>query len=431
MKRFFILILLLMPVMFFSSNDFVIGDPLPDAPELAYRGPFHVGVRTLKVVRKNALDILHYSKDNPNPVYDRPLTLEIWYPCEIPPNRVEKTIYVDEQFVSDSIVFVGRALRDAEPTEGKFPLIIVSHGYPGTRLMMTYLTENLASKGYVVVAIDHTESTVRDRSGFSSTLLNRPLDILFVLNEIERLSNDETSFLYSHVDTNNVGLVGYSMGGYGIINVAGAGFSEAGVTHPWGVPGGHLKIRQAGNPEYEKTIDKRIKAIFAMAPWGAKYFWNEETMKGLKVPSFFVVGDQDDIAGYEDGVKLFFDWAVNSRRYMLVFENARHNIAPNAYGANPLISVKMTAEDLMRYNEPAWDNRRINNVVQHFATAFFGKYLKGIDKYDEYLDLIQYSNEGKWSQNEDGSFNPDHTYWKGFPKRTAVGMEFYSAYPEE
>lgn len=429
MRKVFILILLSIPLMFFSSDGFLIGDPLPDAPELAYRGTFDVGVKTLKIVNENQLDILNYSQDNPNPVYDRPLTLEIWYPCEIPNNRIEKTVYVDEYYVNDAIVFTGRALRDAKPIDGEFPLIILSHGYPGTRLMMTHLTENLASKGYIVVAIDHTESTVRDQSGFSSTLLNRPLDILFVLDEIERLSNDKKSFLYNHVDTNNVGLAGYSMGGYGIINVAGAGFSEYGVNLPWGVPGGHLRIRQSGNPAYVSSIDNRIKAIFAMAPWGARLFWNEKTMKGLEVPSFFVVGDEDDVAGYENGVKLFYDWATNSRRYMLVFQNARHNVAPNAYGVNPLVSVKMNAEDYIRYNEPSWDNRRLNNIVQHFATAFFGKYLKGIE-YDGYLDLVQYSNEGTWSQNEDGSFKQDHTYWKGFPSRTALGMKFYSAEAE-
>ncbi len=39
----------------------------------------------------------------------------------------------------------------------RFPLVFVSHGYPGSRYFMTYLT-NLESKGYVVAAIDHTDS---------------------------------------------------------------------------------------------------------------------------------------------------------------------------------------------------------------------------------------------------------------------------------
>jgi len=433
MKKYVVALVLLIPVLFFATDDFLIGDPLPDAPELAYRGDYSIGVRTVEVVHENQLDILNYSEDNPNPRYDRPLTLEIWYPAEIPEDRKALVYYTADYFrdgtTVHSTVFKGRALRNATPIQGDFPLIIVSHGYPGTRYILSYLSENLASKGYVVVAISHTESTVSDQNQFSSTLLNRPLDILFTLDKITAFNEDEKHFLYKTVNTDITGLAGYSMGGYGIINVAGAGFSEAGVNLAWGVPGGKLEIRQSGNPVFEQTIDPRIKAVFAMAPWGAGFFWNAETMKGLKVPSFFVVGEQDDVAGYENGVKLFYDWAVHSQRYLLTFENARHNVAPNAYGPIPLISFDMKASDYMRYAEPSWDNQRLNNVVQHFATAFFGIYLKDKD-YTEYLDLIEYSNNGVWSQNDDGTFKADHTHWTGFANRTALGMHLYQAEPE-
>jgi len=230
--------------------------------------------------------------------------------------------------------------------------------------------------------------------------------------------------LYGKIDAQNVGLVGYSMGGYGIINAAGAGISQAGVNLSWGVPGGHLAIRQSGNPVFEESLDSRIKAIFALAPWGASMFWDPDTMKGLTVPSFFVVGDQDDVSGYQQGVKLFYDRAIHSDRYMLVFENARHNVGVNAYGTHPLLSIHMTADDYLRYAEPAWDLRRLNNIVQHFATAFFDQNLKGIDTH-RYLDLVEYSNQGVWSQERDGTFKADHTHWEGFPNRTALGMRLY------
>lgn len=426
MKKLVFLCFILFSLVIFSNGSFFIGDPMPDAPVLAHRGEFSVGVRTIEIINENQLDILNYSSDNPNPKYDRPLTIEVWYPSIIPENRKEFDVYVDEYYVQDAIYVEGRALRNAEAVQGNFPLIIVSHGYPGTRYMMSYLTENLASKGYVVVAIDHTESTVRNQRAFSSTLLNRPLDVLFTIDAIEELSKNPDSFLFNIVDYNNVGLVGYSMGGYGIINAAGAGFSQQGVNLAWGVPGGHLSIRQSGNPEFEKSLDPRIKAIFAMAPWGAGMFWTEETMKGLSTPMFLVAGDNDDVSGYENGIKLFFDRAINSERFMLTFENARHNIANNAYSQHPLISVKMSADDYMRFAEPSWDNRKINNVVQHFATAFFGIYLKNLD-FSDYLDLIDYSNDGVWSQANDGSFNDNHNYWLGFPQRTALGMRFYSS----
>jgi predicted dienelactone hydrolase len=429
MKKLLFFFVLLLPLYVFASEGFLIGDTLPDAPLLAKRGDFEVGVRTIEVVNKNQLNVLAYTAENQNPRYDRRLKLEIWYPAVIPSNREAMTVYADEWYTSEAIIYQGRALRNAEPVQDKFPLIIVSHGYPGTRYIMSYLTENLASKGYIVAAIDHTESTVMDQNKFSSTLLNRSLDILFVLDQMAAFSEESSHFLHGRIDAENTGLIGYSMGGYGIINAAGGGYSQQGVDLSWGVPGGHLSIRQAGNAVFEETRDPRIKAIFAMAPWGAATFWDAETMKGLTVPMFLVAGDYDDVAGFENGIKLFFDWAIHSDRYMLVFKNARHNLATNAYGEHPLVSMKMTADDILRYGEPAWDKYKVNNIVQHFATAFFGIHLKNLD-YAAYLDLIEKSNDGVWSQNKDGSFKENHTHWLGFPNRAALGMELYHHYPE-
>ena len=173
---------------------FFYGDARADAPELAYRGSFDVGVRTLEVVNPNQIDILNYSIENPDPRYDRPLTLEVWYPAKRQGKKEEVTTYQDVLGSGPDnpdrplipFEFAGRALRNAKPNskEGPYPLVIVSHGYPGSRVLLTYLTENLASKGYVVVAIDHTESTHADKVGFESTLLNRTLDINFVIDDM-------------------------------------------------------------------------------------------------------------------------------------------------------------------------------------------------------------------------------------------------------
>jgi predicted dienelactone hydrolase len=40
---------------------------------------------------------------------------------------------------------VGKALRDVAPVKGeRFPLVVISHGYPGSRTFLSYLTENLS-----------------------------------------------------------------------------------------------------------------------------------------------------------------------------------------------------------------------------------------------------------------------------------------------
>ena len=424
------------------GDDFVYGDARVDAPELAARGPYHVGVRTLEIINPDQLDILSYSETDTNPRYDRELTLEVWYPAVIPAGEEELTTYTDvlgtgpdnPERPNTPFEFAGRALRDAEPdaSDAPYPLVIVSHGYPGSRVLMTYLTENLASKGYVVVAIDHTESTHGDKIGFASTLLNRPLDQLFVLDQMAEMgAADSGSFLSGLVNADNTALIGYSMGGYGVLNAAGAGVSEAIVGAPF-VPGGELAARQTGNYE----VDPRIKAVVALAPWGGEAalaavgvpglsFWDADGLAGLEVPTMFIVGSEDDVAGYEGGVESLFEGAVNAERYLLVFEGARHNVAPNPVPA----AAEANFDDYMHYAEPVWDNARINNINQHFVTAFLGETLKGED-YEDYLDVTPVAAEGVWSLQEDGSPTEEHSYWPGFENRTALGLELYHASPQ-
>jgi hypothetical protein len=69
--------------------------PPADAPELAPRGRYAVGVRTLDLVHRNQIDILHFDKATGKaPLYDRPLKIELWYPAMIPPGQQEQTTYL-------------------------------------------------------------------------------------------------------------------------------------------------------------------------------------------------------------------------------------------------------------------------------------------------------------------------------------------------
>ena len=419
--RYTVLILFLNSCFLFTAQaqeqEFLYGDLLPDAPELSTRGSYAVGVKTIDLINPNQIDILN-SKNGKDSKYDRPITIEMWYPSSS--NEKMNTTVYDEVMgtANDSLrplipfKFKGRAKRDAKPatSEGNFPLVIVSHGYVGSRYLMTYLTENLASKGYVVVAIDHTDSTFRDANAFQSTLLNRPKDVRFVLDEMENLNlenfgNDFKNF----INTQNTALIGYSMGGYGVLNVGGAGYSDVLAGFFKKMTGGSMaiSIHLANNPIYQQKRDKRIKAIVAFAPWGMERgVWDSQGLKGLKTPTFFIAGSQDDIAGYEKGIKAIYEGSINADRYLLTYKNARHNVAPNPPPAESL-SPGLHIDEYYRYAEPSWDQRRLNNINQHFVTAFLGIHLKQ-KKYFKFLDLQQNSNVKDWT---------------GFKPRSSTGME--------
>lgn len=414
--------LFISPILFteniYSQDSFVYGDALPDAPELAPRGEFKVGVRTLDFVNKGQVDVLK-SKGGIDPIYDRPIKVEVWYPANLQNGTKESILYDEVMGTSNDpkrplipFTFAGRSSRDATPlaSNGTFPLIIVSHGYVGSRFLLTYLTENLASKGYIVVAIDHTESTFRDANGFQSTLLNRSKDVLFVLNQIADLGKaNAKNFLSGLVDVDNTALIGYSMGGYGVLNVAGAGYSEGALKLFGSISGGSkaIEVRTANNENYKNSQNSRIKAVVAFAPWGMERgVWDAEGLKGLKTPTFFVAGSQDDISGYEKGIKAIYNGTINSNRYMLTYMNARHNVAPNPPPAESL-KAGLPFDEYYRYAEPSWNERRINNINQHFVTAFLGIHLKKKD-YGKFLELKENSNEKTWS---------------GFKNRSSTGLE--------
>ncbi|UFH53930.1 alpha/beta hydrolase family protein [Spirosoma sp. KNUC1025] len=403
---------------------FINGDLLPNSPDLAARGNQGVGVRTLKLVHPGQVDILH-TKDGKQPLYDRPLTVEIWYPATVPASKPTTVTYEsvfgranDPKRPLVPFTFMGRASRDAEPdlSAGPYPLVIVSHGYPGSRLLLTYLTENLASKGYVVVAIDHTESTYSDLAAFPSTLLNRPLDDLFVLNEMARLgAKTSKTFLAGLLNVDNTALIGYSMGGYGVLNVAGAGFSPQALKMFGQMATGStaLEPRTMDSPAYKASMDARIKAVVAFAPWGMERgVWDTNGLAGLTLPTLFVAGSKDDVSGYEKGIKAIYDGAIHADRYLLTYVNARHNVAPNP---PPPASLRpgVSADDYMHYAEPAWNEHRINNINQHFVTAFLGMHLKKLD-YAKYLDLPETDAAGPWT---------------GFKPRMSVGLEMRHAKP--
>jgi len=398
-----------------------------DAPALAAYGALDIGVKTAQFKNSNQWDMLNAKPDQAVPTYDRPLTTEIWYPGLVDAGAKNPGEY--KVFFRDGktqITLNGRALRDANPNraKGPYPLVIMSHGYPGNRFLMSPIAENLASKGYVVVSIDHTDSTYSDQGAFHSTLRNRSLDVSFVIDEMVKSNRDTASPFKDLIDENRIALIGYSMGGYGVINKLGAGFSEKAAQFP-NLPKDSLSILRSAHPDFAKRRDPRIKAAVTFAPWGWNQgFWNEEGLKGIQTPLMFIAGSVDDVSGYAPGVRNIYEGSIHSDRYLLTFENANHNAgAPmpppqEAWKAVPWLPVIPTAH----YIDPVWDNVRMNNISQHFIAAFLGKHLENDAVKAAHLDVLEYAKQGKWSANSDGSFKPDHTYWKGFPARTAVGL---------
>ena len=361
----------------------------PDAPELADFGEFDIGVRTVEITIPNSIDVLNTPQGGESVLYDRTLTLEIWYPANLR-GQESGTIYNAVSRNPDVVASLnGSAVRDAEPlgANGPYPSVIISHGWPGNRYLISHTGENLASKGYIVTAIDHAESTYDDQQAITSTLYHRPLDQRFVLNALASFSEDRDNFLHSMVDAENTGIIGYSMGGYGLINNLGGGYSEQSLSGFISPPNGLLEIHSTLDPNFRDRLEPRVKAGFAIAPWGMNAgFWELNDLAGVTVPTFYLAGDQDKTAGYENGTKKIFQRTVNSNRYLLTFIGAGHN----AGAPIPLpteLNNDANIEAAEHYRDENWDNVEMNNIMDHYATIWFDHHLKGIIREDE-LNII-------------------------------------------
>jgi len=432
-KTCVLLFLVMVTVMGGFAQDNHIDSIRPDAPDLAPYGKFAIGMKTLQLVNPGQLDIAKAQAGQAIPLYDRPLTVEVWYPAIAGTGLTGQTGYKDI-YTRDGKTLTslyGRAVREALPdgSGGPYPLVIVSHGYPGNRFLLSHLTENLASKGYIVASIDHTDSTYNDQGAFGSTLLNRPLDILFVLDSMSKLNS--SAGLSGMVDASRTALIGYSMGGYGVVNTIGGGFTQAIVKSPLAPPNMALARRQDGSPELLASMDPRIKAAIAIAPWGWNMgFWDAKGLAGIKTPVFYMAGSADATAGYSPGVRNIYELSVNAERYLLTFENASHNAAAPIPAPRESYPVPgSTVYNAGHYLDPVWDTVRMNNIAQHFATAFLAKYLKGDPTADSYLNLFESGKNALWSVDAKGLPKADHTYWKGFAKNSAVGLRLEHGKP--
>lgn len=393
----------------------------PDAPELADYGLLPVGVQTLSMVNPNQIDVISINGDEV-PRYDRPLTVEVWYPAAEGSDErgTYTTVLRDGQ---TPVTLTGRAIRDAAPVEGeRYPLVVISHGYPGNRYLMSHLGENLASKGYVALSIDHTDSTYADQAAFGSTLLNRPLDQRFVIDHMAERDDD----LGAIIDSSRVGVIGYSMGGYGALVFGGAGVTQASTEYSWGTPNGLLQRHLAGSQSHEDLFDPRVRGIIAIGPWGRNAgFWDVDGLAGLRVPTMLMAGGSDDVSVYE-AIRTIFAESTGTDRHLLTFENANHNAAAPMPAPleswQPVETLDFVPFD--HYADPVWDSVRMNNIAQHFATAFMDLHLKGDVSRRPYFDLIVHADDGVMALDEEANPTEDHTYWTGFAERTAKGLTF-------
>jgi predicted dienelactone hydrolase len=406
--------------------------PRVDAPELAHLGHFGVGVRTIELVQAAQADVLAFDPASGTvPRRDRRLTVDVWYPADIAgdarPVTYEGSLTAEPPAPPTRFTRPGIAVRDAKRTAARFPLVIVSHGYDNESVLLSWLTENLASKGYVVAAIRHRDPAITERAKFSEPLLRRPLDIAFVARSLQGALADANG-----IDASRVALIGYSMGGFGVLTAAG-GELDPGAPAAGLVPGGLMKAYARGGDAREAVRVDAVKAVVGMAPAGGSLdAWGVDGLRAITAPLLLISGDRDGTVDYESGARAFFDAATGSNRYLLTFRGAGHRIG---LGPAPA-EMRSRLWDQDWFEDPVWSADRLVGINLHFITAFLDRYVKDDASRAAYIDaLVPESVQGDWPASAAGAYGAYSpgtdgiTVWKGFQRQHAEGLELLHATP--
>lgn len=219
-----------------------------------------------------------------DPVGGGPMDATLFYPCADPaagPTRL-----------GPYLVQAGRGLP---PAPGRFPLVALSHGHGGSRLGHHDLATWLARHGYVVASVDHPGDNFQDQSGFGTdtVLLGRPLQLSALIDAA--LAHP---LLGPRIDPTRIGAAGFSAGGYTVLALAGARprFELAAAycqRHPEDHTFCDLPAAPRRHPEILTVADRRVRAVFAMAPLGI--FFDRPALATVQVPVFLYAAAQDQV----------------------------------------------------------------------------------------------------------------------------------------
>lgn len=251
---------------------------------------------------------------------DRPLPLHIWYPAM---ENVAATP------LGKNIVFMGFEVRaGALPQQGKFPVVLLSHGSGGNAVNIGWIAAHLADQGMIVVSTNHPGTTSRDSLPKETIKIwQRTADFSAILDYLE------TEPPYGlKPDMGRVSAVGFSLGGYTVLGLAGAQVSKQKyvdycLKYPnfldcaWYAAAGVDLTKMDAEKFEQSNLDKRVKAIVAVDPGFAQAF-TAESLGSIQAPVFIInLGSVNEVPAGVDGVGIAT--TLNKSEYARV-EGATH-----------------------------------------------------------------------------------------------------------
>jgi len=296
--------------------------------------------------RTQAAGVVHLGLESPS--LSTPVDVQIWYPAAA--KILERPMFYTSAYWGFAAPNV-----PARP-KGHYPLVLLAHGWRGTRFDLSWIAEDLARKGYVVASLDAPDADAKTfqnaqapKIWFRAALLKQLIDAMAKVSPVAAIT-----------DTTQVAVIGHSAGGSAAMVIAGAQIDPE---------------RFAQNfPESAPVVqgdfsDARVKAIVGLNPGTGPVF----TPKGLetvRVPTLIISGTEDCVAPE----------ATNAGLYASSIAHAQwqHIVGANHYTFMPVCSVwgQLRGFSTCSENHPELDRATVHAQTLKSIEAFLAQSLQ-------------------------------------------------------
>ncbi|MEO9894385.1 hypothetical protein [Aurantibacter sp.] len=334
-----------------------------------------LGLISCQESKNNAYNVGQQSITYTDESRNRPLPTEIWYPT------LDTITNTSLETKNKPLFKTIPTIPNARMVNEKFPLLMVSHGTGGSRFSLTWFIEKMVKEGYIVVSLDHYgNSTFNKIPREFVKWWERAIDVQYVLTQVL-----EDPKFGKQIDTSRIGGVGFSLGGYTNIALAG-GYVDRSMPKNGN---DESRVLPAEFPDTDEVIDfendslivasyhqykdlvkdERIKSFFVMAPAIGFGFHSKAQTAKITAPVYIVAGKGDTTAPVKSNAEKF-DSLIDTSTLHLYNAQVGHYVFLNEateFGKEILPAIAVDHETVNRKN--------IHEETLQLAIDFFKKTL--------------------------------------------------------
>lgn len=208
------------------------------------------------------------------PALPAPVPVQVWYPA--PKSLGERQVIYTS-------AYWGHAKPKAAVSSGaRFPLVVLAHGWGGTRFDLAWVAESLARQGFIVASFNAIGGDATSWSNSTGPKVWFRAHMMRIL--IDTIAQDER--FASVVDTSSVAVVGHSAGGSAALVLGGAQIDATGFAQAF---------PQSAPVVEGNWSDPRIRAVIALNPGTGPAFSGDSVGK-LVLPTLILSGSSDKVA---------------------------------------------------------------------------------------------------------------------------------------